>query len=433
MSGCWSAGSRTIPTTYSQRERVAHVVRRLGIGAHPALAAELPDVAAATSAMLDFSPPQLPPDVKAPRDWDSIDYDLVWQRLVPWWMERIASGRQPLAERLVWFWQDLLAVSGEKVDNPYILWQYHDTVRRHALGSFADLLHAVSTSAAMLQYLDGQQNAIDAPNENFAREVMELHTIGLGEYTQADVAELARATSGWVVNYPHPEKKGRFEYRDAPPWSGVFLPDRHDAGYKSFLGTTDRYDLPGAIERLLEHPSTGRAVAAKLYHELVGLEADAATAERLGTRFARDYGVRGLVEDITDDPAFLSDAAVRSRIRSPLEKAATVMQAFPLRDDFDATSLFWMFDKLNYLPLHPPNPAGFPKGVDLLDPARIMGSFELLSMVDDPEERGDAPADPLAALGLFDVSEQTRELVGRFTRPGLALGLAFGSPEFQLV
>ncbi len=416
---------------YSDRERIAHVVRRLGIGAHPWLVEELEGVDEAIARLIEVpDEPAEPPRIDPPRTWDDVDYEVLSAELVPWWLDTIGSGTQPLVERLTWFWHDHFAVGGAKVDHSYVLWEHHRRVRSLATGNFAELLRAVATDAAMLWYLDGAQNAVGAPNENFGREVMELHTLGVGNYTQTDVTEISRCFTGWVVN--EPDDDGGFWY-EAGPWSGVFDPDRFDSGVKRVLGRTGRFDLDDALGILLERPETGRHVAASLYEELVGLVPPPATVQRLGVRFARDYDIMGLVEDIVADPAFTSDEAIRAKIRTPLEKAATVLQGLPGGDDASGEWLFWMLDGLHYLPLHPPNPAGFPAGAALLDPARLLGSFDLLNLVANLDEEGAPTVDPLRALGLYDVSDQTRTLIERFPRPGLQLGLAFGSPEFQVV
>jgi uncharacterized protein (DUF1800 family) len=195
------------------------------------------------------------------------------------------GGQRLVEERLTWFWHDHFATSITKVRVPYLMHQQHLTIRQHATGSFADLLHAIAVDPAMLVYLDGNTNAAGSVNENFGRECLELFTMGIGGgYTQEDVVEASRAFSGWVVNVP-----GR---RRSPPgtapWTASFVPQRHDTGTKTLLGVTGALDLPAALDVILEHPSTRRFVAARLYRELVGIEPDDATAARLGDAFGCD-------------------------------------------------------------------------------------------------------------------------------------------------
>ncbi|MCP4305448.1 MAG: DUF1800 domain-containing protein [bacterium] len=418
---------------YSERERTAHVIRRLGLGSNPRLVAEHSDPASAIAAMLDlpFDQAQLP-QVDPPADWDSVDYSLLGEHLMPWWMDVIGSGEQPLIERLVWFWHDHFAISGEKADNSYILLKHHETIRANATGNFRAMLSAVISDAAMLWYLDAIESTAGTPNENLGRELMELHTLGVGNYTEEDVKEISRALTGWVINEPHWEEPG-FQYDYAPPWVALLDPERHDTGTKTLLGNSGTLGLADVAEILLDRPETGRHVAAKLYKEIIGLDAPPATAQRLGKKFAETYDIMPLVREIVADPAFLSDEAIRAKVRSPLEKVATILQGLPLAEDNDPSSVHWILNKLNYLPLHAPNPAGFPSGEGLLDPARLLGSFELLYLVRNLDDEEVTAIDVFEALGVYDVSTETRALIDRFPRPGLQLGLAFGSPEFMVV
>ena len=418
---------------YSTRERIAHVVRRLGIGANPALVSDETSVAGAIAMMLDRRGAVAdPPTVTPPATWEDVDYEIWPEELLPWWMTTIASGDRPLDERLTWFWHDHFALSGAKVDHAYILWNHHRLLRRHALGNFAEMLHSVAKDPAMLWYLDGNQNNAAAPNENYGREVMELHTLGVGNYSQRDVSEIARCFTGWIINEPAWEQSG-FDYPDRDPWSAVFEPELFDQGNKTVLGETGPFGMDDALDLLLERPETGRHVAGALYRELVGLEPSPATMRRLGKRFSRDYNIESLVAEIAADPIFVSDEAIRAKVRSPLEKAATVMQGLPAAIDEEPGSITWTLDKLAYLPMHPPNPSGFPSGDQLLDPARMLGSFELLYQSRNLDDEDAPGVDVLDALGLYDVSDTTRTLLERFPRPSLQVGLAFGSPEFQVV
>jgi uncharacterized protein (DUF1800 family) len=418
---------------YSDRERIAHVVRRLGIGANPWLAVGYNSVDEAKAGLL--APPATPadlPQLPVPKTWNEVDYEVIVKRLIPWWMDVIVAGKQPLTERLTWFWHDHFAINGNKVGNTYAAYEHHRLVRRHATGSFEELLRAVARDAAMLWYLDGAQNAYGTPNENFGREVMELHTLGPGNYTQRDVSEIARAFTGWVVNEPDGEA-GALPFPNVAAWTGVLDPERHDPAMKVVLGTTGLIDMDAAIDLLLDHPATGPHVAAKLYRELVGVAADDNTAQRLGALFRRDYAVIPLVEAIVAEPAFTSDEAIRAKVRTPLEKAATVLQGLPRVADAPPETVSWMLDKLAYLPLHAPNPAGFPFGTGLLDPARLLGGFELLNLARNLDEDGAPAIDVPLALGLFDLSDDTRATLERFPRTGMKLGLAFGCPEFLAV
>ena len=170
----------------------------------------------------------------------------------------------------MWFWHDHFASSVAKVRVPYMMWQQHLLLRKHATGNFAELLHAVSKDPAMLWYLDGVTNTVRSRNENFGREVMELFTIGRGNYTEQDVVEASRAFTGWAVNILGLPQLAALS-AVAPPWNATFLAARHDNGTKTLLGTTANLDLDGALDVLLNHEATATRIAGKLYTELVGV------------------------------------------------------------------------------------------------------------------------------------------------------------------
>ena len=208
-------------SAYSTTERISHVVRRLGIGAGPQLIARSDSVGDAIE--LSLSSSQLvaePPAIEAPPDAETAIQDRdIGQTIREYWAAAMADPAQPIAERLIWFWHDHFATGAEKVEAWYLMWQQHLLLRRHATGNFATLLRAVSRDPAMLIYLDGAESTAEAPNENFGREVMELYTIGIGNYTEADVKAAARAFTGWMVNWPgerkDAEKKKAEEKRKA--------------------------------------------------------------------------------------------------------------------------------------------------------------------------------------------------------------------------
>ena len=429
----------------SERERVAHVVRRLSMGVHPDRLGALSDTDAAIAAALDLSaPPPAPLDVPALTDYRQQRVTDISGPIV-WWAEQMRSGNRMIEERLTWFWHDHFATSVVKVKSPYLLYRQHLTIRQHALGNFADLLVSVSKDPAMLLYLDGVTNQARQVNENFGRECLELFTLGIGGgYTQEDVVEASRAFTGWFVNIPG----RRFTRPDVPLWSANFLSPRHDSGEKTLLGTTGNLDMDGALDVILEQPATGRFIASKLYRELVGVEPDDETAARLGDAFARDYAILPLVEAVTAEPAFTDDAAVRAKARTPVEKFVGLIQAVPgatvdaagsnprsgRRNQQQAT-LGQALRAVGYIPFVPPNVGGFPGGESLLGPHQLVHTFDLLAAI--PTAPDPALTDDVAALfarfGAFDVSDRSRDVVTRERDPGRRLALVFTSPEYAAI
>ena len=413
----------------TEQERISHVFRRLGYGSQPDLIESADSTAAAIASALDLSvPPADVPQLEPPLDQEAIRDRSQTRIVLAHWLNQLVSSPRRIEERLVWFWHDHFATDLRKVKVPYLMYRQHLTVRKHATGSFADLLHAVAADPAMLIYLDGAQNAVDSLNENFGREVMELFTIGRGYYTEDDVLEASRAFTGWVVL----RAGGRAERLiDGEPWSAQFVPFRHDGNDKTLLGTTGPLDTAGAVDVLLEQDRTAEYVGGKLFYELVGYWPDSAVSQRIATAFRRDYSVLALVDAIVDEPAFLSDLAVRTRVRSPLEKAVGIAQAFePTREA--PGSLENTLRTMNYIPFVPPNVAGYPEGARLLDPHRLIHTFDFVSLL--PQSVPElSTSDLMARLGIYDVSEQSRRVLDMAPAGPTRAALAVNSPEYHVV
>ena len=230
------------------------------MGVHVDVVRTVESTTDAIDTALDLSTPAPQPlEFPVPADYEAARNVGAIAQPIGWWLGRMASGERLVEERLVWFWHDHFATSIAKVRIPYLMWQQHLTLREHATGNFGELLHAMARDPAMILYLDGITNAVQERNENFGRECLELFTMGRdGGYTQNDVIEASRSFTGWVVNIP-----GRPFARAlrGDPWTAVFLPQRHDAGSKTLLGTTGAFDMDGALDVILANPSTARFVA----------------------------------------------------------------------------------------------------------------------------------------------------------------------------
>lgn len=413
----------------STRERIAHVVRRLGYGANAAAIEDLATPEDAIAWALDTSRPAAePPVIDAPADRMRRDRDAT--RIVfRYWLERLLTAVRPIEERLVWFWHDHFAIDLRKVQEPYLLHQHHQMLRTHATANFGELLQAVAVDPAMLRYLDGATSSAANLNENFGREVLELYTVGHGNFTEDDVIASARSFTGWVVYVPG----GRADrlLRDAEPWTSVFVPFRHDGGTKTLLGITGRHDAAAAIAIMLDHPATADRIAAKLYAALIGLPPSPEATIRLGNLFRRDYSIMPLVEAIVAEPAFLSDAAVNSKIRSPLEQAVGVAQVVA-SDPAAIRTIVPAIEAIGYFPFRAPNPAGYPKGPRLLSPHRLVSTFDFATVL--PQHLTSATAaEMLATLGVFDISPTTADVLGGTPDPHERWALAVNSPEHHRV
>lgn len=412
----------------NQVERISHVYRRLGFGTQSDLIAATATTDEAIARALDLSTPrQAAPVIEPPADVDASRDRTQTQTVIGYWLEQLAASPRRIEERLVWFWHDHFATDIRKVKIAYLMYQQHLTIRRYATGSFAELLQAMSTDPAMLIYLDGAQNQSGALNENYGREVMELFTLGRGNYTEADVVAAARSFTGWIVLRPG----GRAErVIEGDPWSAQFVRWRHDTGDKTLLGRSGPLDTSAAIEVLLEQEQTARFVGGKLFSELVGWWPDEPTTDRIAAAFRADYQIMDLVSAIVAEPAFLSGDAILAKVRSPLEKAVGLVQAIG-SDRRVRRELAETLRTMTYVPFVPPNVAGFPKGNRLLDPHRLIHTFDFSNIIprDLPEY---SPTEAMNRLGIFEISPTTQRVLAGVEGAGRMV-LAVNSPEYHLV
>ncbi|MFV1961948.1 MAG: DUF1800 family protein, partial [Acidimicrobiia bacterium] len=344
------------------------------------------------------------------------------------WITSMVESPRLIEERLVWFWHDHFSTAIQKVRIPYLLWRQHLTLREHATGSFRELLNAIATDPAMLLYLDGARNNTEQTNENFAREVMELHTMGPGNYSQTDVTEAAKALTGWVVNVPYATAAQRF-LSDYEPWEAVFIPQRHYSDPVTILGVTGMQQLPDVLDILLNQSPTAEFVSSKLWSELVGTQPEPETVASLAEVFRENYSTMALVEAIAWHPGFIDDTAIRAKVRTPVERLVAIAQGFGSREVDER--LGFSLHGMAYLPFNPPSPAGYPRGSILLGPHKMVHAFDLLAVA---EPAVLATTDDLTArIGLIDISDATRAVLESATDQVTKGALVINSPEFALV
>lgn len=270
------------------------------------------------------------------------------------WLNIMIGSEAQLREKMSLFWHGHFA---SRVINGYFQQELLNLIRENALGSFKDLLRGVSKSASMLQFLNNQQNKKQHPNENFAREVMELFTMGRGNYTETDVKEAARAFTGWGFNI-----KGEFMFRI----------NQHDDGSKTVLGKTGNYDGDDIINILLEQKQTAKFITKKLYKYLVNDNVDDAKVEWLSARFYKnDYNIKKLLEDIFTADWFYDENNIGTKIKSPVELLAGIRRFLPMEMENDQSQLLFQ-RTLGQILFYPPNVAGWPGGKSWIDSSSLM-------------------------------------------------------------
>src|SRR5215472_10042308 len=221
------------------------------------------------------------------------------QRLGVWWASRMLTTKRPLEEKLTLFWHGHFATGDAKVRDYRMMLRQNEMLRKHAEGPLRDLLVGILEDPAMLVYLDNGENVKKHPNENFGRELLELFTMGVGNYTERDVREAARAFTGWTNDV--------LEFK--------IDKDQHDAGEKTFLGRTGPLDGTDIIATILNQKVTGEFVAAKMYRYFVRDEISPAVKTELGRGFKGSrYQVRPLLTRIFLSKDFYSPASVATQI-----------------------------------------------------------------------------------------------------------------------
>jgi len=271
------------------------------------------------------------------------------------WMEAMVRTSFPLLEKMSMFWHGHFAT---KVDNPYFDQLLLNDIRKNALGNFGDMLRAVSKSSAMIRFLNNQQNKKSHPNENFAREVMELFTLGRGHYTEDDVKEGARAFTGWTY-----DDNGEF----------IFRRKQHDADEKKFLGQKGNFDGDDILNILLQQKQTAVFITQKIYRYFVSDEKiDNKHVNALAKSFYdSNYDIAGLLKEIFSSKWFYSNDVVGAKIKSPVELLVAYQRMIPM--SFKNPNVWINLQRVlgQYL-FNPPNVAGWPGGKDWIDSSSLV-------------------------------------------------------------
>lgn len=279
------------------------------------------------------------------------------------WLMRMVNTSAALREKMTLFWHGHFAC---RSNNPMFAQQLNNVQRQHALGSFRTLLVEVSKSPAMLQYLNNQQNRKGKPNENFARELMELFTLGIGNYSEQDIKESARSFTGWTY-----DKDGAFQLR----------PTYHDEGNKTFFGKTGNFDGESIIDIILENPKTARFIAQKLYVFFVNETPNDAHVKELADHFyQKQYDIAAVLKKMFTADWFYDSVNVGTKIKSPAEFLVTLSKAFFVSYNKPQVLISLQSSLGQYL-FNPPNVAGWPGGKSWIDSSSLMLRMKIPSLV----------------------------------------------------
>lgn len=260
------------------------------------------------------------------------------------WMQQMVATDTPLRERMVMFWHNHFTSSHRRVKSAAFIYGQHRLFQQQALGNFRELLHAVAKDPAMIVYLDSRSNRKNAPNENFARELLELFTMGEGHYSERDIKEAARAFTGWGLN-------PQGEFRENPKV--------HDSGEKTFMGVTGNLDGDQVLDIVLDRPETAEFIVGKLWQEFVSPQLDAAAIKRLAAGFRENYELAPLLEALFMEPAFMQPESRGKLIKSPVELVVGTFRLLetPVGNGLGAAKAT---SDMGQMLFNPPNVKGWP-------------------------------------------------------------------------
>jgi uncharacterized protein (DUF1800 family) len=305
-------------------------------------------------------------------------------RLKAWWIYRMLFGPDALGEKLTLLWHNHFATSNAKVRDPGAMRAQNDTLRKHAKAPFADLLNAAVRDPALLTFLDAPANRKGHANENLARELMELFTLGVGRFTEADVKEAARALTGWTV------EDGAFAEADG----------RHDDGEKTILGQKGKWTGADLVRILLDQQATAGRLAWRLCEAFFGEKAVTPEAlEQLADELRRrKLDLAWGVETILRSRLFFADANLRTRVLSPVEFVVGAARGLELFDPAPSTlALADWAGRLAQDLFEPPNVGGWPGGRSWISPRTMIGRANFAqALLDGPGAGRREPLDPAA-------------------------------------
>jgi uncharacterized protein (DUF1800 family) len=410
--GSWVNDLTPITASDWSDDRAGHLVERAGFGATPEeiarLAAMTPEQAVAS--LLDYQ--SIPNDHLAPFDpsgvWDPslrdfppsrvaateraektgeslgarvkpagerrlqpvVDRFFYWlrattletRRLAHWWADRMVATDHPLEEKMALFWHGHFATGEEKIRDYRKMEQQLALLHRHATGNFRTLLIEVARGPAMLAYLDAAENVKGAPNENFAREVMELFTMGVGNYTEKDIREAARAFTGWIDD--------DLDFKVDPA--------KHDDGQKTFLGRTGNFDGVDILNIILAQKITAEYIAGKLYKFFVRDNISPDVQARLGAVLRdNNYEIAPLMRAIFLSRDFYSARSVGTRIKGPIELIVSTYRKLGVKHLPGIPDLYVVSRELGQTLLNPPTVAGWAQGRAWITPGLLLarGNF----------------------------------------------------------
>jgi uncharacterized protein (DUF1800 family) len=426
----------------TELEQIAHLYRRAGFSA------TRDELEAAVKKGYEATVEEL----LHPENQPELDHDLIYRYWVDikesrqidpaqsYWVYRMINSKKPLEEKMSLFWHHLVATGFAKMNHAGNMLQQVAMFRQHCLGDFRTLLVELSKDPAMVFWLDNQTNTNDVHNENYGRELLELFALGIGNYSEDDVKNCARAFTGWTLKMPIPGAQpfGRHN------WQFEFRADQHDYSEKTFLGETGNFDGADIVDIIVRQPSCAQFVAKRLHNYFVSDTPDQAAIDELAEAFVgSQYDIRAVMRTLFMSDAFRSPSAYYARVKSPAEHVAGILR---LVEDFQyprwgirdaALECRYMGQDL----LNPPSVEGWHTGKEWIDTGILVERVNyaasqvgditkpgIKKIINRLHEQGELSPEAfvdgcLDLIGPLDVGERTYEALIGFARKGGNLNL----------
>ena len=283
------------------------------------------------------------------------------------WISRMHSSKAQGREKMTLFWHGHFATATQKVKSPVLMHRQNALFRRKGLGSFKELTFAICEDPAMMLYLDTDKNSRGKPNENFARELLELFTLGEGNYTEKDITEAARAFTGYQLN--------RFSSKPR------FLPRRHDAGRKEFMGEAGRFKPKDIVDIVFQKDRCAEFLVTKLWEFFVYESPEKEIVDALAADFRKSgYVVKPLLKQVFSSEAFYSEKAVRTQIKSPVQLVVQMARELEL-PSVPTRQAAGAMQQLGQILYNPPNVAGWEGGRSWINTSTLLARYNVAGAI----------------------------------------------------
>jgi len=386
---------------------VGHLLRRAGFGlsTHDARGWYQLGYRGAVQRLLDELDDEVPPE---PAGFDPYHPGTIQQI----WLDRMLSGENPLGEKLALFWHGHFATSNAKIKEPVLIWTQYRMFREYGAGRFQALVERVSRDVAMIRWLDGNANRKGAANENYGRELQELFTLGIGNYTESDIREIARAFTGWGSR--------RHDF--------VFTRDFHDDGAKTVHGQTGPFDGDDVVRIITEQPACARFICGKLLRFFSHPDPSKAEIDELAEVFTKTKGdIRSVLFVMFHSPTFLAESHYRSLVKSPVSYLVGALRATGV----DSMPLWahGSLERMGQVVFRPPSVKGWTSGAGWLNSAGIVERLKAAQRLG-TEHPG--VASRVNSLCFEDVVPEDLKKRLDAAEGASRVTLALASPEYQL-